>query len=78
LLDVPAGSSRSLSTAERLKVMRMAQSGRVDQAIGEYLKYALVDEEPTLDMVTDPSYRSLCDEAVLYVFETAEVDYSPT
>jgi hypothetical protein len=45
MLDVPAGSARKLSTAERLRVTRLAQSGRVDQAIGEYLKCALDGEE---------------------------------
>ena len=41
LVDVAAGSARNLSTAERLKVTRVAQAGHVDQAIGEYLRCAL-------------------------------------
>jgi hypothetical protein len=41
ILQVPAGSARNLSTAERLKVTRLAQAGHVDQAIGEYLRCAL-------------------------------------
>jgi hypothetical protein len=78
MLEVAAGTARQLSSSERLKVMRMAQSGRTDAAIGDYLRYALDGEEPTLDMVTDPAYSPLCNEAVLYVFEAAEIDYSPT
>jgi hypothetical protein len=39
-LDVPAGSTRNLSSGERLRVTRMAQNGHVDAALGEYLRCA--------------------------------------
>jgi len=78
LLDVPLGTARELSTAERLRVSRLAQSGRADQAIGEYLKYALDGEEPTLDIVNDPAYSDLCADAVYYVFSQITLDYIPT
>jgi hypothetical protein len=78
LLEVEAGSTRNLSTAERLKVTRLAQAGHVDQAIGEYLRCALDDEDVTLDMVNDPDYRQICDEAVWSVFADITYDYVPT
>src|ERR1039458_9108760 len=49
LLDVPEGSTRALTSTERLRVTRLGQSGRVDAAIGEYLKCSLDGEEPDLD-----------------------------
>jgi hypothetical protein len=64
LLDVPLGSVRNLSTAERLQVTRLAQSGRVDQAIGEHMKCALDGEEPGMEILNDPNYRQACDNAV--------------
>src|SRR5205823_1501723 len=64
LLDVAAGSARNLSTAERLRVSRLAQSGHVDEAIGAFLRAALDDEEPTLDMVNSPEYVDVCNAAV--------------
>ena len=78
LLDVAAGSARNLSTAERLKVTRLAQAWHVDQAIGEYLRCALDNEEVTLDMVNDPDHRQVCDEAVWNVFADITYDYVPT
>ena len=78
LLEVPLGSTRELSTAERLRVTRMAQSGRVDAAIGEYLKFALDGEEPDMDMLNDPAYLQACNDAVYSVFTDTQLDYSPT
>jgi hypothetical protein len=77
LLDIALGSTRELSTAERLRITRLAQAGHVDQAIYEYM-HAALDEEPTLDMLDDPSYRPACDAAVEFVFEAAQLDYAPT
>jgi hypothetical protein len=57
LLEVPMGSTRALSTAERLRVTRLAQSGRVDAAIGDYLKCALNGEEPGMELLDNPVYR---------------------
>jgi hypothetical protein len=76
LLDVPAGTARNLSEAELLRVMRLAQNGHGDAAIGEFLNAAL-DEEPDMELINDPAYRSVCDRAVLYVWECATADYSP-
>lgn len=72
------GSTRNLPTAERLRVTRLAQSGRVDAAIGEYLKCALDGEEPDMDMLNDPAYLQACNEAVYSVFTDIQLDYSPT
>lgn len=78
ILVLPAGEPRNLTEREQLRVARMAQSGRTDEAIGEYLRCALHGEEPTLEMVTDPAYRAVCDDAVLTVFEEVTLDYVPT
>ncbi len=78
LLEVAAGTARRLTESERLKVMRLAQNGQFDAAIGEYLKCSLDGEEPTLDIITDPAYATVCNEAVLYVFEVGETSYTPT
>lgn len=78
LLDVPAGTARNLSERERLRVARLAQAGRADDAIGEYLRCALDGEEPTIEMVQDPAYRTVCNDAVLTVFEEITLDYVPT
>jgi hypothetical protein len=78
LLDVAAGSTRNLSASERLRVTRMAQSGRADAAIGEYLRCSLDGEEPDLDMLNDPAYLEACNDAVYSVFTDTQLDYSPT
>jgi hypothetical protein len=78
LLEVPMGSTRALSTAERLRVTRLAQSGRVDAAIGEYLKCSLDGEEPGMELLDDPVYREVCDQAVWYVFADITNDYVPS
>ncbi|MGA8500900.1 MAG: hypothetical protein WB683_05085, partial [Candidatus Sulfotelmatobacter sp.] len=78
LLEVAAGTTRRLTESERLQVMRLAQNNRADEAIGEYLRAALDGEEPTLDIITDPAYATVCNEAVLYVFEVGEASYTPS
>jgi hypothetical protein len=78
LLDIAAGSTRALSTAERPRVTRMAQSGRVDAAIGEFLRCSLDGEEPDMDMLNDPAYLEACNAAVYSVFTDTQLDYSTT
>ena len=78
LLEMEAGEPRSLTGRERLRIARLAQAGRVDEAIGEYLRCALDGDEPTMELVNDPKYRGLCDDAVLTVFEETQLDYVPT
>jgi hypothetical protein len=79
LLDLPAGTASQLSEKERLHVTRLAQVGRTEDAVSQYLKYALdSDEEPTLEILHDPNYRKCCDEAVFTVFEAHQSDYAPT
>jgi len=78
ILARPAGEPRNLNERERLRVARLAQAGRVDEAIGEYLRCALDGDEPTMELVNDPKYRGLCDDAVLTVFEETQLDYVPT
>jgi len=78
LLQVPAGTARNLTTAERLRVTRMAQAGRADEAIGEFLRCSLDGEEPSMELVNDPAYRDVCDSAVWAVFEDTQCDYVPT
>jgi hypothetical protein len=78
LLDVAAGEPRNLSERESLRVARLAQAGRSDEAIGEFLRCSLDGQEPSLEMVSDPRYRNLCNDAVLTVFENAQLDYVAT
>jgi hypothetical protein len=77
LLEVPAGEPRELSAAERLHVTRLAQTGHPEEAISLYLESAL-DEEPTLELVNDPDYRQVCDQAVWAVFQDSQLDYAPS
>ena len=78
LAELPAGTARELTEQERLHVIRIAQQGRVTDAIGQFLQYALDDEEPSLDVIYDPAYRQVCDRATLFCFEASQADYSPT
>lgn len=78
LLEVPAGEARNLSDSERLHVMRLAQGGYVEKAIDQYIQYALDDDSPSIDVLNDPDYRGALDTAVMFVFETATLDYSPS
>jgi hypothetical protein len=78
ILDKPAGEPRNLSERERLRVARLAQAGRVDEAIGEYLRCALDGDEPDMSLVHDPKYRGLCNDAVYEVFQNVQLDYVET
>ncbi len=78
LLEVEAGQARNLTESERLHVMRLAQSGYTEKAIDEYLKYALDDDSPSIEVLNDPSYRGALDTAVMFVFEVATLDYTPS
>jgi len=78
VMDLAAGEPRNLNERERLRVARLAQAGRQDDAISEYLRCSLDGDEPTMELVNDPRYRHLCDSAVMSVFESAENDYVPT
>jgi hypothetical protein len=78
LLQVPAGTARQLSSGEILDVSRVAQNGKQFEAIDRFLEYSLPDEDPGVEILTDPAYRDLLDTAVLYVWELAQEDYSPT
>jgi hypothetical protein len=77
-LDVAAGTARQLSSSETLDVSRLAQNGKQFEAIDRFLQYSLPDEDPGVEILTDPAYRDLLDTAVLYVWELAQEDYSPT
>jgi hypothetical protein len=78
ILDRPAGEPRNLSERERLRVSRLAQSGQIDQAIAEYLSCALDGDEPDLELINDPAYRQLCDDAVWSVFSESQLDFVET
>lgn len=78
LLQVALGQPRNLSERERLYVMRLAQSGDAQEAINQYLRYSLEDDSPSIDLLTDPAYRGALDTAVMFVFETATMDYTPS
>jgi hypothetical protein len=80
LLEVAAGTARQLSSSERLRVTRLAQSGRVDAAIGEYLNCALDGDgaELGMELLNDPAYTDVCNAACYAVFEDTQLDYSAT
>jgi hypothetical protein len=78
LLDVAEGSARNLSERERLHVIRLAQSGNTQGAIDEFLRCALDEDSLSLDIISDPDYRGVIDSSVLFVFESATADYSPS
>lgn len=78
LLDTPAGEPRPLSERERLRVVRLGQSGQLDAAIGEFLRCSLDGDEPTLELLQDPRYKSLCDDAVFFVFSETQLDFVET
>jgi hypothetical protein len=78
LLTVAAGGTRNLSSAERLKVTRLAQAGNIDAAISEYLKCSLDGEEPDMDMLNDPAYSDACNNAVYAVFLDSQFDFAET
>jgi hypothetical protein len=75
LLDIAAGSTRNLSSAERLRVTRIAQAGNIDGAIEEYLKCSLDGEELDPEIAYDPAYRDACDAAVWAVFKDITNDF---
>jgi hypothetical protein len=78
LLDTPAGEPRNLTERERLRVARMAQAGRTEDAIGEFLRCALNGHELSVEFASDPRYRGLCDDAVYTVFTESQLDYVET
>lgn len=78
LMVLAQGEPRNLTERERLRVARLAQAGRVDEAIGEFLRCSLDGDEPDMSMVNDPKYRGLCNDAVYEVFTNATDDYVET
>jgi len=78
LLDVPAGTPRNLSDKERLHVIRLAQVGRTGDALNAYLSYSLDGEEVNPDILNEPDYEQVTNEAVFTVFEASQADYAPT
>jgi hypothetical protein len=78
LLDIAAGQARNLSERERLRVQRLALTGQTEAAIEEFLHCSLPDEELTIDVISNPAYRNACDQAVMFVWECATADYTPT
>ena len=46
--------------------------------IGEYLRCALDGDEPGMDLINDPKYRPLCDDAVYSVFQHVQLDFVET
>lgn len=76
-LEVPKGGVKPLSEGELLSVARLAQSGRVADAIGSYLHYALPDlnARELAKVANDPAYLDLCNDAVYAVFVNSTPDY---
>jgi hypothetical protein len=77
LAELPAGTARALTEAEKLEVSRLAQAGRGDAAIEKYVEYA-TGETPSVEMLADPAYRQACDQAVWYTFMVGTPDFAYT
>lgn len=71
---------RELTEGEELEIIRYAQSGMTQEAIGRYLYYATNKREieTPFELLDDPKFRPVCDRAVAFVWTHARQDYSPT
>jgi hypothetical protein len=71
---------RELTETEELEVVRYAQCGMTQEAIGRYLYYATNKREieTPFELLDDPKFRPVCDRAVAFVWTHARQDYSPT
>jgi len=71
---------RELSDAELLQVIRYVQAGDTQMALSQYLWLATNKKEieTPFEILDDPRYRELCDQAVLFVWQHARTDYSPS
>jgi hypothetical protein len=79
-LEVEGGLQKELSDKEKLAVSRVAVSGKVGDAIGLYLHYALPGLSPQqiVEAIKEPELVPLCDDAVYFVFAQATPDYRET
>ncbi len=84
-LEARPGSYRRLTEAEKLHCGQLAATGRVDEAISEYVTTALGDEADTIAestsaeaFLSDPAYRPLVIEATLFAWQNSRHDFSPT
>jgi hypothetical protein len=78
LLEVPSNHVRKLNNFERLEIARLAASGQVEAALQKYLGAALGIDDPGVSVANDPALVPICNEAVLFVFGNASIDFSPT
>jgi hypothetical protein len=79
-LELPEGTAKILTDAELLTIARAAQAGKVADAIGMYLHFALPDVPVRKldEIVGDPAYLDLCNAAVYFVFVHIQTDYADT
>lgn len=75
-----ASDIRDLTEAEKLEIIRYSQLGLTQDAIGRYVYFAIGKREidSAFEILDDPRYRPLCDEAVWFVWSHAKNDFAPT
>lgn len=69
---------RALTPDEELHIQRLAQSGDESAAFGQYFLSRIGPqvasmEDPLTELLSDPKYRTVCDEAAFFVW-TAQTD----
>ena len=73
---------RELTADEELHVQRLAQSGDESAAFGQYFlsrigpKVASM-EDPLTELLSDPKYRGVCDEAAFFIWAVQTDAYIP-
>jgi hypothetical protein len=71
---------RELSDDEALHVARLAQSGDEPSAFGQYFlsrigPHVATMEDPMTELLSNPKYRALCDEAAFFVWAARNDNY---
>ena len=67
-----------MNERERLRVARIAQAGRLEESIAEFLRCSLDGDEPSSEFASGPKYRGLRNDAVYLVFCESQLDYVET
>lgn len=79
-LDVPDDWVKELSDRELLHVARLSQQGKIADAIGTYLHYALpsLSAKELFEATQDPDLLPLTNQAVYTVFANSTPDFQDT
>lgn len=76
-LEPRPGTAKPLSESEALYVAKLAQTGKLADAVMNYLAYAVPHYKGN-NITIDPKYRRVVDECALFVFEHATPGYAPS